>query len=262
MTASPAITATSTQAGRVLALAATEVRLIMRNRTVAVSSILLPVGLGVFWAAQFRGDGDPARQAVSIALQLAVAMGMGIYVTATQTLVARRHARVLKRMRTSNLSDGGLLVATVTPSVVLGLLQLAVFAVVNVVTGAPQPIDMLPLAIAVVGGLALVVTAALATSVVTPSPERSQITTLPLTFLMLGAGVVLAIAPATGWWHALVAVPGAAIGDLAQLAMTGGAWAPGVAGLPAVLPTLAAVVVWPVVFGVLALRRFRWDPRR
>jgi hypothetical protein len=44
--------------------------------------------------------------------------------------------------------------------------------------------------------------------------------------------------------------------------MTGGALAPGVAGLPAVVPTLAAVVVWPVVFGVLALRRFRWDPRR
>ncbi len=118
----------------------------LRNKTVAVSSILLPVGLGVFWAFQFRSDGDPARQAVGVALQLAVALGMGIYVTATQTIVARRHARVLKRMRTSGLSDGGLLVATMAPSVVLGLVQLAVFAVVNVVTGAPQPSDPVPLA--------------------------------------------------------------------------------------------------------------------
>jgi ABC-2 type transport system permease protein len=261
MTAATTTAATVTPVGRVVALATTEVRLILRNKTVAVSSILLPVGLGVFWAFQFTTDGDPARQAVSIALQLAVALGMGVYVTATQTIVARRHARVLKRMRTSGLSDTGLLVATVTPSVALGLVQLAVFAVVNVVSGSPLPIDPVPMVLAVLGGFALVVTAALATSVVTPSPERSQITTLPLTFVMLGVGVVLAIAPATGWWHALVVIPGGAIGDLAQLAMMGGSWSPGIAGLPAILPTLVALVVWPVVFGVLALRRFRWDPR-
>jgi ABC-2 type transport system permease protein len=261
MTAATTTAATATPVGRVLALATTEVRLILRNRTVAVSSILLPVGLGVFWTFQFATDGDPARQAVSITLQLAVALAMGIYITATQTLVARRQARVLKRMRTSGLSDRGLLVATLAPSVVLGLFQLAVFAVVNVGTGAPMPTDSLPLVLAVLGGLALVVTAALATSVVTPSPERAQITTLPLVFVILGVGVVAAIAPAQGWWPALMVVPGAAIGDLAQLAMTGGSWSAATAGLPAILPALVALVGWPVLFGTLALGRFRWDPR-
>jgi len=245
----------------VLALAATEVRLILRNKTVAVSSVLLPVGLGLFWAFQFRSHGDPARQAVSITLQLAVALAMGIYLMATQTLVARRHARVLTRMRTSGLSDRGLLVATLTPSVVLGLLQLGVFAVVNVGTGAPLPSDPLPLALAVLGGLALVVTAALATSVVTPSPERAQITTLPLMFVMLAVGVVAAIAPGQGWWPALMVVPGAALGDLAQLAMTGGSWSGGTSGLPPILLSLVAIAGWPLLFGMLALRRFRWDPR-
>jgi ABC-2 type transport system permease protein len=258
MTATTA--ASATPAGRVLALATAEVRLILRNKTVAVSSLVLPLGLGVLWAFQFGGVDDPARQAVSLSLQLAVALAMGVYFTATQTLVARRHSRVLKRMRTSGLSDRGLLVATLAPSVVLGVVQLVVFAVVNVGTGAPPPVDLAALLLAVVGGLALVVTAALATSIITPSPERAQITTLPLMFVMLGVGVVAAIAPAQGWWGALVIVPGAAVGELAQLAMIGGSWASS-DGLPAILPPLAASVVWPLLLGAVALRRFRWDPR-
>jgi ABC-2 type transport system permease protein len=250
-----------TPAGRVLALASTEVQLILRNRTVAVSSIVVPLALGVFWAFTFNSGGDPAMQAVVVALQLAVALGMGVYVTATQTVVARRHASVLKRLRTSGLSDGGLLAATVAPSVVLGLFQLLVFAAINVATGAPPPMDYLPLALAVVGGLALVVTAALATSVVTPSPERSQITTLPLTFVLLGSGIFLAIADLANWWQAFLLVPGGAIGQLSKLALEGSTWAPGLAGLPAVLPSIVAIVVWPIVFGMLAMRRFRWDSR-
>jgi ABC-2 type transport system permease protein len=261
MTTATAAAATTTPASRVLTLAMTETRLILRNKTVAVSSVLLPVGLGVFWGFQFGSDGDPARQAVSITLQLAVALTMGLYLTATQTLVIRRQARVLKRMRTSGLSDRGLLLATLTPSVVLAFFQLAVFAVVNMVTGTPLPSDPLPLVLAVLGGLALVVAAALATSTVTPSPERAQITTLPLMFLMLGVGVVAAIAPAQGWWSVLMVVPGAAVGDLTQLAMMGGSWSAGAAALPAILPSLVALVAWPAAFGVFATRRFHWDPR-
>lgn len=252
---------TLSPSGRVFALASTETKLVLRNRTVAVSSVVLPLALGIFWATSFRSD-DPAQQAVVIALQLAVALGMGVYVTSTQTLVARRHNLVLKRLRTSGLSDRGLLLATITPSVVLGVLQLAIFAVVGVVSGAPLPVDPLPLALAVVGGLALVVTAAMVTAAVTPSPERSQITTLPLTFVLLGTAIFLSIAPTASWWQALVAVPGGAIGQLAQLSMTGATWTAGVGGLPALLPSVVALIVWPAVFGVLARRMFRWDPRR
>jgi ABC-2 type transport system permease protein len=261
MTTATTTAASSTSTSRMLALAGAETRLIMRNRTVAVSSILIPIGLGVFWALTFRGDGGPEAYAVVIALQLAVVLGMGVYVTATQTLVARRQTRVLKRMRTTGLSDAELLLATVAPIVVLGLFQLAVFAVINLLTGVPVPTEPVALAVAILGGLALAVTSALATTIVTPSPERAQITTLPLVFVLLGAAIVLAIAPLGGFWQALVVVPGAAVGQLSQLAMTGGTWAPGLAGLPAAAPALLASVIWPVVFGMLALRKFRWDPR-
>lgn len=252
--------ASGTGLSRTLALAAVEVRTVLRNRTVAVSSVLIPIGLGLFWAYSF-GDPDPARSAVVISLQLAVVLGMGVYVTAAQTLVVRRQARVLKRMRTTALSDAQVLAGTLAPSLVLGLAQLVVFAVIDVVFGVPLPADALPMALAVLGGLALVVTAAVATSIVTPSAERAQITTLPLVFVLLGAAIVLAIAPPGTWWQALVVVPGAAVGQLTQLAMTGATWTPGIGGVPAVLPAFVATVAWPVVLGVLARRRFRWDPR-
>jgi ABC-2 type transport system permease protein len=260
-TTGTAAAATTTSASRVLTLAVAETRLILRNRTVAVSSVLLPVVLGVFWAFQFGIDVDPVRHAVSLTLQLSVALTMGLYLTATQTVVSRRQMRVLKRMRTTALSDRGLLVGTLAPSLVLAVFQLLVFAVVNVVIGAPLPTDPVALVLAVLGGIALVLVAALATSVVTPSPERAQITTLPLLFLMLGVGVVAAIAPAGGWWPVLMVLPGAAVGDLVQLAMLGGSWSAAAGGLPAILPAIVALVVWPVLFGVFAARRFRWDPR-
>lgn len=251
---------TTTPAGRVLALAATEARLVLRNRTVAVSSLLLPLGLGIFWAFTF---GDGGSGAIVLALQLGVVLSMGIYVTATQVLVARRHSGVLKRMRTSSLSDRGLLVATVTPSVLLGIAQLAVFAGFGAVTRTAVPVDAAPLVLAVVGGILLVVTAALATAVITPSPERSQITTLPLTFLLLGGAVATSVIPLGNTpFQALALVPGAAVGQLVQLSMTGDAWSPGFAGVPLVIPAVVGLVLWSVVFARLAVGKFRWDPRR
>ena len=249
---------------RVLALASTEAKLVLRNRTVAVSSMLLPLGLGIFWAFSFGGsDGPTGGGAIILALQLGVVLSMGIYVTATQVLVARRHNGVLKRMRTSSLSDRGLLVATVTPSVLLGIAQLVVFAVFGAVTRTAVPVDAVPLVLAVVGGIVLVVTAAMATAVLTPSPERSQITTLPLTFLLLGGAVATSVIPlGIAPFQALALVPGAAVGQLVQLSVTGDTWSPGFAGIPLVVPAVVALALWSVGFGRLAVRRFRWDPRR
>ena len=245
--------------GRILALAGGELRLLLRNRTVAVSSIAVPLGLGLFWAFTFRGDGP--GHSIVLALQLAVVLGMSIYVTATQIVVARRQSRVLKRMRTTAMSDGELLTATVLPTVVLGLVQLLLFAAINAATGIPLPVDPVPLTFAVLGGVVLAVTAALATTVVTPSAERAQITTLPLMLVLLGSAIILAIAPAEGVWQAAVVVPGAAVGQLVQLSMTGTTWTPAALGLPAVLPAVVALVAWSAVFARVAARRFRWDPR-
>lgn len=255
---------TTSPAGRVFALATTEITLILRNRTVAVSSVLVPLALGIFWAVTFGDGGDPsAGGAIVVALQVGVVLAMGIYVTTTQTLVARRHSGVLKRMRTSGLSDRGLLAATIAPAVGLGLVQLVIFGVFDVVTGRATPADAVPLLLAVLGGVVMLVAAGLATASVTPSPERSQITTLPLTFLVLGGVVATSVIPLTiPALQALALVPGAAVGQLVQLAMTGETWSPGFAGVPLVVPAVAGLVLWAAVFARLAVRKFRWDPRR
>jgi ABC-2 type transport system permease protein len=260
---------TSTAAAKVAALALSETRLMLRNRTVAVSSVFLPIAMGALFAYTFRsnisGDDDGGRALVFaslVAAQLAVVVGMTVYVTATQTVVARRHSLVLKRMRTSGLPDAGLLVATLTPCVVIALVQLLLFVPFDVYLGVTAMADPLALVLAALGGLALALTAAMATTAVTATPERAQITTLPMVFVLLGAAIAAAVLPVEGWWTAVAAVPGASIGLLVRFAFLGGAWEAGAGGLPAVLPALVALVAWPVVFGVLARRSFRWEPRR
>lgn len=243
-------------AQKITALAGTELRLVVRNRTLAVSALLVPLALGVFWAFSFGRR--PEVWPMVVSLQAAVTLGMGLYVTGTQTIVARRHSRVLQRMRTSGISDGGLLLATLTPALVVALVQLVLFAVIDVVIGGPLPSNPVALVAAVVAGIVLMVGAALGTSVLTPTPERAQITTLPMVFLMLGAAIAMAVVPATGWLQALLVVPGAGVGMLVRLAFGGEV------GLGAGLGTLVAtlsLLVWGGVFGRIAARRFRWDPR-
>ncbi|OLT10138.1 hypothetical protein BJF78_29180 [Pseudonocardia sp. CNS-139] len=252
-TTTPIRAAGAPQSGRVLALTAAELRLLLRNRTVAVSALVVPLMFGLLFAL-ISPDGDALVDGSVAARQLVIVLGMSVYVTATQTVVSRRHARVLKRFRTSALSDTGLLVAVLAPAVVIGLGQLVVIAVIDVLSGFSAPVAPLALLAAVAGGLLLCVPAALATSAVTPSPERAQITTLPLTFVLLAAGVVVPLLPPDGPLQLLLAVPGSAIGALATTAFTGQMW-----GSP--LFSVAALLVWPAVFAWLAARRFRWDAR-
>ncbi|GAA2870043.1 hypothetical protein GCM10010472_29230 [Pseudonocardia halophobica] len=231
---------------RVTALVWSELKLILRNRTMLTSVLVVPLALGVFLT--FSQIDAPTYV---VAMQIVFALGMGVYVGGTQTLVARRQSRVLKRFRTSGISDGGLLVGTVGPAAVLALAQLILFGVFDVVAGLPAPSAPLALLLAVLGGLALVTTAALATAIVTPSAERAQITTLPLFFVVVGSAVIIAVIPAGGWPDILALLPGGAIGALSRVAY-GAPWTP---------YALVSLVAWPVLFGWLATRNFRWDAR-
>jgi ABC-2 type transport system permease protein len=233
---------------RVLALTRSELRMIFRNKTVLISTVAIPLGMGIFFA--LTGFGSTGANV--IAMQLVLVLGLGIYVTATQTLVARRQNLVLKRLRTSGISDGGLLVATIAPAAVLALVQMVLFVVVDIAFGLPMPSSPLAIVLAVVGGVALVVTAALATSIITPTAERAQITTLPLFFVMIGAAVMLSFLPLEGMASLVNLVPGAALGSLSNVAFGGSGFS---------LVQVAALVLWPVVFALYARRNFRWEAR-
>jgi ABC-2 type transport system permease protein len=241
---------------RVATLASTETQLVVRNRTLLIGSVIVPLALGVFWLFTFSSG-----RAVVPPLQFGMAIGLGVYVTATQTLVARRHSLVLKRLRTTGLPDNGILVATVAPAVVVGVALLAVFTVLDAVMGVPILTDPLPLLLAVVATMAMVIAAAMATAGLTPAPERTNVTTLPLSFLLLGGTVAMTFAPVGTWWDAVLLVPGAGLGRLMALAGNGQTWAPDVAGLPAVVLPVVSLVLWTFVFGRLSRRWFRWDRR-
>lgn len=243
-----------------LALAGTELRLLARNKTLGTTAVLIPIGLGCLWAFTMPSD-EPDQWGVVVALQLAVVLAFSVYVTATNVVVNRRQHLVLKRMRTSGISDRALLAALVAPGVLTAVGQLVVLAVVDGLAGAPVPSDPLALVLAVLLGLGLCVAAALATTVVTPTAERSQVTTMPLVFVLMGGAIALALLGPTTLGQALVAIPGAAIGQLSGLAFAGQAWSSSVAGLPALLPALLALLVWPAVFAWAAARWFRWERR-
>jgi ABC-2 type transport system permease protein len=249
-----------TPASRVLALAGAEVTLLVRNRTAAISSLFLPIALGAFFAFTL-GPGADGPWGTIVALQLVLTFTMGVYITITTAVVSRRQTRVLKRLRTSGLSDLGVLLAVTGPGVAIALLHLVLYLVIDVLLGMPLALDPVPLLLAVIGGFALCVTAGFATANVTPTPERAQITTLPLFFVMFAAAFALPLVPAGSPFQAVVLVPGAPLGQLTQLAFAGGTWAPGLLGLPAVLPGVLSLVLWTVVFAVLARRNLRWDPR-
>lgn len=245
---------------RFLALAGTELRLTVRNRTAAVTGIFLPVALGILWSRSIPGS-VPHKWATVASLQLSVVLAMSIYVSATTKLVSRRHAFVLKRLRTTELSDAEVLMATVAPNVVLGLAQLVMFGVVDVSGGMDVPNQPVALALALVGGLLVVVTAALVTASIASAPERAQIATLPLTFILLGGATAVGVLSSVSLRAGLTLLPGISIGTFTQLAFAGDLWSPRFGGIPLAVPALIALVLWPTVFGVLAAKRFRWERR-
>jgi ABC-2 type transport system permease protein len=244
-----------------LTLSITELRVLWRNRTALFTGGLMPLAMGIVWLFALRPHTATEWSAV-IALQLAFVVGMSIYVTATSTIAARRYTLVLKRLRTSEIRDARLLGGLVAPGVALAIAQLIVLAVVDAAAGAPAPADPGALVLAVLAGLSLTLAAALATTLVTPTPERAQISTMPLVFVLVGGAIALTLLPSGVLPQALMAVPGANVGRLTALAYSGDTWSIGVAGLPAALPAILAMVAWPLLLGWLAARYFRWEPKR
>lgn len=238
---------------RVLALAASEMQLVIRNRLILVGAAATPLALGLFWVLMLP---DSAGPLVPV-LQVTVALGMGLYNAATQTLVVRRQSRVFLRWRNTSVPDRGILAATVVPSLTLSLTQLTIFFLIDLVAGLTIASNPTPVVLGLTGGVVFGLTGAAATAVITRSAERASLTTLPLTLALLGGGAALAITRPGTWWDAVLLVPGAAVGRLISLGDPSGTGSEGATAL--ILPLLA-ITVWSVIFAAVARRQFRWDP--
>ena len=233
------------------AIALSELRMLVRNRLVAASAILLPLVLGAFFIINRPDDGAVGFSAT---LQLATMLGLGVYVTATTTLAARRQNLFLKRLRSGAASDVSILSGLVLPILLVSVVQVAIVMTALGVSATLAPANPWLLVIVVLLVEAMFAGFALATSGVTNSPEHAQVTTLPLFLLAIGAPIWVAITGTEELGTLKRWLPGGSLPELMNIAWAGGS----MVEVPLLLAPLAA---WAAVALIAARVMFRWEPR-
>ncbi|MBW9205476.1 ABC transporter permease [Mumia sp. zg.B53] len=238
-----------------LAIARSELIQIFRNRLVMVTGLIIPLAVGGLFVYRHEAFADGASLGYIAAIVLFTVMAFGLYTTAVTTLASRRQNLFLKRLRSTAASDAEILTGLVLPITVIALGQtVAILVVLGVVATAPVDIPILVVAILAIA--AMMVGLALATTGLTNSPEHAQVTTLPVSLVVIAVASWVGI---TGLEDLAVLkrlLPGGSATQLVVNAWNGGV--PVVESLPLLAPTLG----WVVAAFALASRYFRWEPRR
>jgi ABC-2 type transport system permease protein len=254
---------------RVLALAAAEIRLLLRNRTAAVNSLLGPVVLLGSVGAISVSNGIELDGPGLIASAIGITLILVAYYNLVTTFVARREDLVLQRMRTGELTDGEVLLGTAVPTLLVTVAQILVVGAGVVALGRwSAPVDVVLPLLAVLGGGALMVVLAAVSTSFTRTVEAAQFTTLPLVLAAtMFSGLLV---PLSGFpepvAQAFRLLPLTPVIELSRLGLTGETWsehAVDTAGAWAAAPVpLVVLAGWLVVGVVVARRVFRWAPRR
>ncbi|MEV5499931.1 ABC transporter permease [Nonomuraea fuscirosea] len=227
-------------------------RLFWRDKAMLFGSVVTPVGLAVGMPVLMRHvtqDGVASATAIfhsTIAILLAITAFMNIVVA----LTSRRDQLVLKRLRSTRLTDGQILAGQIagTATQTVGLILLCAVTV-RFAADVPFPPDPLGFAAVVVAGSAVLSLLGAAYTAVVPRAELAAAYTMPV-FLLAGvsAGAMGPI-PLPSWLRPVLdLLPTTAVvdavrtGDLLVPFLVLAGWA--VAGL-------VAVRLW-----------FRWEPRR
>ena len=254
--------------GRIRALTAAETRLLLRNRTAVVNSVLAPLLL--IAAVRAVGPDDGVRTGPGlIVTAIAFTLVLTTYYNLVTTFVARREELVLQRLRTGELTEAEVVFGTAVATLLVTLAQVAVVTVGTVVLGTwSAPVDVaLPL-LALTGGGALMVLLAAASTSFTRTAESAQITTMP--FVLAATTLSGAFFPLTAFPEQLATaarfLPLTPVVELTRLGLVGQTW-DGIAvdwdGAWAQAPLpLAVLAGWLVIAALLAPRVFRWAPRR
>src|SRR3712207_4680962 len=95
--------------GRIRALAAAETRLLWRNRTAVVNSVLAPL---LLVAAVRALDADGGQPSSLVVTAIGFSLVLTTYYNLVITFVARREQLVLQRMRTGELTDTEIVLGT------------------------------------------------------------------------------------------------------------------------------------------------------
>jgi ABC-2 type transport system permease protein len=254
---------------RVLALSSAEVRLLLRNRTAAVNSVLAPVLL-LGSVAVIAVSNDMEVDGPSfITSAIGITLTLVAYYNLVTTFVARREELVLQRMRTGELTDGEILLGTAVPTLLVTVVQILGVGVGVAALGRwAAPVDVVLPLLALLGGGALMVVLAAASTSFTRTVEAAQFTTLPLVLAATAfSGLLIPLSdfpvPVAEVVRFLPLTP---VIELSRLGLAGETWnghAVDIAAAWAAAPVpLAVLAGWLVVGAIVARRVFRWAPRR
>ncbi|MFJ4104256.1 ABC transporter permease [Amycolatopsis japonica] len=238
-----------------LSIARSELIQIFRNRSVLITSFVMPLAISAFFVYQHEVFAEIGSLGYIAAIVMFTVCAFGLYTSAVTTLASRRQNLFLKRLRSTAAGDASILAGLVLPVTVISLVQVAVImTVLGVVTDTPANVGLL--AVAVLASVAMMIGLGLATAGLTNSPEHAQVTTLPVSLGVIAVASWVGISGTDELALLKRLLPG---GSATELAVN--AWNGGVALTDSLL-LLAPTLAWVVVAVVLATRLFRWEPRR
>jgi len=233
-----------------------ELRLLLRRRITAFSVLAVPAGLVALTLFGER-PADPELWGKLLSTNFLLLMMLSAYLVSLTVFTARRQSRVLKRLRTSELSDAAILGGVLAPVLVVSLAQATAYLVFCVATGAPAPVDPAPVVAGVVLGVAVATAAGVATGCLTRTVEATQLTGTPLLVAAI-AGMFMTASTTPAVAGLGLAMPLAGPADLVARGWSAGVT---VADVPVVPLDLASAVLWLALAGVVFHRTFRWEPR-
>ena len=254
---------------RIRSIGRAELLLLWRNRTALLNALLPPVAIVGLAASAKVDTGGLSSHAFLVTGMFGLALLSVVYYTLVSTYVARREELLLKRLRVGELTDAEILAGTASPAVAIAVAQIALFVGAGAVfLGLPVPVNAPVLVLGALGGVAVFVLLAAASSAFTRTVEMAQVTTLPVVLAcLLGSGLLVPLhalpGPVAGGMRFLPLAPAVDLLRLGWLGTTGAGTPKDFVGVLGAAAQPAGVLAAWTVFGVVAVRRwFRWEPRR
>jgi ABC-2 type transport system permease protein len=237
----------------VLAQAAMEARLMMRNGEQLLLAVVIPVIVLVGGVSGAHHVGlHFAHRPVDVftpgVLALAV-MSTSFTSLAISTGFERRYG-VIKRLGSSPLPRSGLLLGKVLALLLVESMQIAVLVVVGLILGWQPENGLVGAVLAVVLGTAAFASLGLFVAGVLRAEATLAAANLIYLLLMAAGAVVLPSSSYGAFGHVTAWLPSGALGDAMRTAFQHGevAWR-----------DLAVLLVWAAVGTVLTARTFRWE---
>jgi|HubBroStandDraft_5_1064220.scaffolds.fasta_scaffold01681_6 ABC-2 type transport system permease protein len=230
-----------------------------RNRQSAIFTFVLPVVFVVIMGALFGGLGKSSYFGGLTALQYYMATIAALSVVGSCygqlaiVLALRRQQGILKRVRSTPLPAWAYFIGLLAHCILVSLIDVVLIVGVSKLYGTPLPTHVPAIALTLVLGAAafcsLGVAVASLISNAEAAPAVAQLVLFPLLFL---SGTYMPINSALlnriAGWLPVRPFNEALMGPFAH--HTGADWS-----------DLAVLAAWGAIGALVAIRRFRWDPR-